>query len=97
MDRTRSVAGRASLESAVQLGRGDEVNSQAERADPSKCRESVQLNHKTELRGGTLFGQGKVEWDKLADVCASTGTHTHHPYEQGFSLLDCQQTMFKKL
>jgi hypothetical protein len=94
MDRTCSVAGRAS---AVQLGRGDEVNRQASRADPSKCREYVQLIDKTELRGCTLFGQGNVGWDKLADVCASTGTHTHHPYEQGFSLQVCQQNIFKKL
>jgi hypothetical protein len=33
---------RAALESAVQLVRGDEVNRQAEMANPTKCRHSLQ-------------------------------------------------------
>jgi hypothetical protein len=41
-DRTGAVALRAALESAVQLGRGDEVNRQAEMANPTKCRDSLQ-------------------------------------------------------
>jgi hypothetical protein len=32
---------RAALESAVQLGRGDEVNRQAEMANPTKCSDSL--------------------------------------------------------
>jgi hypothetical protein len=40
--RTGAVALRAALESAVQLGRGDEVNRQAEMASPAKCRDSLQ-------------------------------------------------------
>jgi hypothetical protein len=43
-DRTRAVALRAALESAVQLGRGDEVNRQAEMANPTKCRDSLQVD-----------------------------------------------------
>jgi hypothetical protein len=42
-DRTGAVALRAALESAVQLGRGDVVNRQAEMANPAKCRDSVQF------------------------------------------------------
>jgi hypothetical protein len=41
-DRTGAVALRAALESAVQLGRGDEVNREAEMANPTKCRDSLQ-------------------------------------------------------
>jgi hypothetical protein len=41
-DRTGTMALRAALESAVQLGRGDEVNRQAEMANPTKCRDSLQ-------------------------------------------------------
>jgi hypothetical protein len=37
-DRTGAVAVRAAFESAVPLGRGDEVNGQAEMADLLKCR-----------------------------------------------------------
>jgi hypothetical protein len=39
---TGAVAPRAALESAVQLGRGDEGNRQAEMANPTKCRDSLQ-------------------------------------------------------
>jgi hypothetical protein len=42
-DRTGSVALRAPLELAVQLGRGDEVNRQAEVANRTKCRDSPHL------------------------------------------------------
>jgi hypothetical protein len=42
-ERTGAVAVRAALESVVQLGRGDEGNSQAEMANPKKCRDSLQL------------------------------------------------------
>jgi hypothetical protein len=41
-DRTGDVALRAALESAEQLGRGDEANRQAEMANPTKCRDSLQ-------------------------------------------------------
>jgi hypothetical protein len=41
--RTGAVAVRAALESAVQVGRGDECNRQAEMANPTKCRDSLQL------------------------------------------------------
>jgi hypothetical protein len=37
-ERTGAVALGAALESAVQLGRGDEGNGQAEKASPPKCR-----------------------------------------------------------
>jgi hypothetical protein len=40
---TGAVALRAALESAVQLGLGDEGNRQAEMANPTKCRDSLQL------------------------------------------------------
>jgi hypothetical protein len=36
-----AVAVRAALESAVQVGRGDEGNRQAEMANPTKCRDSL--------------------------------------------------------
>jgi hypothetical protein len=42
-DRTGAVALRAALESAVQLGRGDEVNRQADMAIPTKCRDQNEL------------------------------------------------------
>jgi hypothetical protein len=42
-NRTRAVALRAALESAVQLRRGDEMNRQGEMANPSKCRDSRQV------------------------------------------------------
>jgi uncharacterized protein (UPF0261 family) len=42
-DRIGAVAHRAALESAVQLGRGDVVNRQAEMANPAKCRDSLQF------------------------------------------------------
>jgi hypothetical protein len=41
-ERTGAVAVRAALESAVQVGRGDEGNRQAEMANPTKCRDSLQ-------------------------------------------------------
>jgi hypothetical protein len=41
-ERTGAVAVRAALESAVQVGRGDECNRQAEMANPTKCRDSLQ-------------------------------------------------------
>jgi hypothetical protein len=41
-DSTGAVALRAALELAVQLGRGDEVNRQAEMANPTKRRDSLQ-------------------------------------------------------
>jgi hypothetical protein len=41
-DCTGAVALRAALESAVQLGRGHEMNRQAEVADTTKCRDSLQ-------------------------------------------------------
>jgi hypothetical protein len=40
-ERTGAVAVRAALESAVQVGRGDEGNRQAEMANTSKCRDSL--------------------------------------------------------
>jgi hypothetical protein len=39
---TGAVAFRAALESAVQVGRGNEGNRQAEMANPTKCRDSLQ-------------------------------------------------------
>jgi hypothetical protein len=39
---TGAVAVRAALESAVQVGRGNEGNRQAEMANPTKCRDSLQ-------------------------------------------------------
>jgi hypothetical protein len=42
-ERTGAVAVRAALESAVQLGRGDEGNRQSEMANPTKCRDSLQI------------------------------------------------------
>jgi hypothetical protein len=42
-DRTGAVAVRAALESAVQVGRGDEDNRQAEMANPTKYRDWLQL------------------------------------------------------
>jgi hypothetical protein len=46
-ERTGAVALRAALESAVQLGRGDEGNRQAEMANPTKCRDSLTTNRQT--------------------------------------------------
>jgi hypothetical protein len=43
-ERTGAVAVRAALESAVQVGRGNEGNRQAEMANPTKCRDSLQTN-----------------------------------------------------
>jgi hypothetical protein len=42
-ERTGAVAVRAALESAVQVGRGNEGNRQAEMANPTKCRDSLQF------------------------------------------------------
>jgi hypothetical protein len=42
-ERTGAEAVRA-LESAVQVGRGDEGNRQAEMANPTKCRHSLQVH-----------------------------------------------------
>jgi hypothetical protein len=42
-DRTGAVALRTAIESAVQLGQGDEVNRQSEMANLSKCRDSLQV------------------------------------------------------
>jgi hypothetical protein len=42
-DRTGLVALGAALESAVQLGRGDEVNRQAEIANSTKCTDSARV------------------------------------------------------
>jgi hypothetical protein len=50
-ERTGAVAGRAALESAVQVGRGNEGNRQAEMANPAKCRDSLQLVSETPTRG----------------------------------------------
>jgi hypothetical protein len=41
-ERSGAVAVRAALESAVQVGRGNEGNRQAEMANPTKCRDSLQ-------------------------------------------------------
>jgi hypothetical protein len=41
-ERTGAVAVRAALESAVQVGRGDEGNMQAEMANPTKCKDALQ-------------------------------------------------------
>jgi hypothetical protein len=41
-DRTGAVALRAALESSEQLGRGDEANRQAEMANPTKYKDSLQ-------------------------------------------------------
>jgi hypothetical protein len=41
-ERTGAVAARAALESAVQVGRGNEGNRQAEMANPGKCSDSLQ-------------------------------------------------------
>jgi hypothetical protein len=41
-DCTGAVALRAALESAVQPGRGDEVDKEAEMANPTKCGDSLQ-------------------------------------------------------
>jgi hypothetical protein len=41
-ERAGAVAVRAALESAVQVGRGNEGNRQAEMANPTKCRDSLQ-------------------------------------------------------
>jgi hypothetical protein len=43
-DRTGAVAVRAALELALQLGRCDEVYRQADAANPSKFRDSLQAN-----------------------------------------------------
>jgi hypothetical protein len=40
-----AMALRAALESAVQLGRGDEGNRQADMANPTKCRDSLQQSN----------------------------------------------------
>jgi hypothetical protein len=43
-ERTCAVAVRAALESAVQVGRGNEGNRQAEMANPTKCRDTLQFH-----------------------------------------------------
>jgi hypothetical protein len=49
-DRIGAVALRAALESDVLLGRGDEMNRQAEMASPTKCRDSLQAEISTSPR-----------------------------------------------
>jgi hypothetical protein len=51
-DHTGAAALRAALESAMQLGRGDEVTRQADMANPTKCRDSLQ-EQDVGLRGQT--------------------------------------------
>jgi hypothetical protein len=51
-----AVAVRAALESAVQLGRGGEVNSQAEMANPTKRRDSLQHACTFDARESRLRG-----------------------------------------
>jgi hypothetical protein len=53
-ERTGAVAVRAALESAVQVGRGNEGNRQAEMANPTKCRDSLQVEWAV---GGGPFAQ----------------------------------------
>jgi hypothetical protein len=52
-ERTGAVAVRAALESAVQLGRGDEGNRQSEMANPTKCRDSLQTGSSVMTRQPT--------------------------------------------
>jgi hypothetical protein len=54
-ERTGAVAVRAALESAVQVGRGNEGNRQAEMANPTKCRDSLQLTCYTVMHHDALF------------------------------------------
>jgi hypothetical protein len=49
-ERTGAVAVRAAIESAVQVGRGDEGNRQAEMANPTKCRDSLQARSLLQTR-----------------------------------------------
>jgi hypothetical protein len=53
-DRTGAVALRAALESAVQLGRGEKVNRQAEMAIPTKCRDSLQIRMSYRTHGALV-------------------------------------------
>jgi hypothetical protein len=41
-ERAGAMAVRAALESALQVGRGDEGNRQADMANPTNCRDSLQ-------------------------------------------------------
>jgi hypothetical protein len=64
-----AVALRAALESAVQLGRGDEGNRQAEMANRTKCRESLQVVFKFIMRSKLV--QSPQEKNGLPrNVCA---------------------------
>jgi hypothetical protein len=49
-ERTGAVAVPEALESAVQVGRGDEGNRQAVMANPTKCRDSLQQDSETQPR-----------------------------------------------
>jgi hypothetical protein len=49
------MALRAALESAVQLGPGDESNRQAEMVNPMKCRDSLQSRGLVDSNAFVLF------------------------------------------
>jgi hypothetical protein len=65
------VAVRAALESAVQVGRGDECNRQAEMANPTKCRDSLQPIAPRGARMDTQFGLTGV-FSRVLTVDVST-------------------------
>jgi hypothetical protein len=69
-ERTGAVAVRAALESAVQVGRGNEGNRQAEMANPTKCRDLLQnaigqptRGHERDSVRGSLNAPGLASLD----------------------------------
>jgi hypothetical protein len=71
---TGAVAVGAALESAVQVGRGDEGNRQAEMANPTKCRDSLQLDFSPRRTG--RWGQFFV-LEAIVLVAMTTNTPRH--------------------
>jgi hypothetical protein len=65
MDRTGAVALRAAFESAVQLGRSDEVNRLAEMANPTNCRDSLQAERPLKIFGSVFLAAPLAGMPKL--------------------------------
>jgi hypothetical protein len=77
-ERTGAVAVRAALESAVQVGRGNEGNRQAEMANPTKCRDSLHLHGDcmcTPRRGYGLAGVNARALDSMPRLVHHGGPH----------------------
>jgi hypothetical protein len=73
--RTGAVAVRAALESAVQVGQGDKGNRQAEMANPTKCRGSLQVGAYTAGGACPAGPRARIETYLDVDIFAQPSTY----------------------